>query len=59
MYVQDNGIDPRATEAPISIVVVGSDKKPPRVVEITPKGTLELKENFGNYSANLVTIVAE
>ncbi|KAH1023183.1 hypothetical protein HUJ04_012437 [Dendroctonus ponderosae] len=59
VYVRDNGIDQRATEAPITIEVVGSDKKAPNVIESTPGGVLELKESFNNFTEHLVTIVAE
>ncbi|KAL1493174.1 hypothetical protein ABEB36_011282 [Hypothenemus hampei] len=59
VFVRDNGIDSKSTDAGITIEVVGSDKKPPTVVGRTPTGTLELKENFNNFTEHLVTIVAE
>ncbi|CAG9759449.1 unnamed protein product [Ceutorhynchus assimilis] len=58
VVVKDNGALPKSTDAPISIVVVGSDKKSPTIEKLTPDGVLELKENFNNYSDHLVTIVA-
>lgn len=59
VYVRDNGLDPKSTDAPVEIEVVGSDKKAPVVVERIPQGTLELPESFRNFTVPLVTIVAE
>ncbi|XP_066158590.1 DE-cadherin [Euwallacea fornicatus] len=59
VFVRDNGDEPKATEAPIEIEVVGSDKKAPQVLEKIPDSVLQLSENFRNFTEPLVTIVAK
>lgn len=63
VIVSDNGNDnnegPKFSKAEVSIIVVGSDKQPPKIVSIEPSDPLRLPESFINYSEKLVTIVAE
>ncbi|KAG5874265.1 hypothetical protein JTB14_028072 [Gonioctena quinquepunctata] len=63
VYVSDNGVldqeGQKFSKADISIVVVGSDKQPPRFIRPENPEVIEIQENFQNFSKSLVTVEAE
>nr|XP_023019131.1 DE-cadherin [Leptinotarsa decemlineata] len=63
VYVSDNGVldqeGQKFSKADISIIVVGSDKQPPRFIRPETPEVLEIHENFQDFSKYLVTVEAE
>lgn len=63
VFVYDNGIlddeGQKWSKADVSITVVGSDKQLPRITRIGSDEPIVLKEDYNDFSAYLVTLVAE
>ncbi|CAH0562384.1 unnamed protein product [Brassicogethes aeneus] len=57
--VHDNGVDPKRSEVPISVKVVGSDKRLPMILTRQDGNVKVLPENFNNYDEPLFEINAQ